>query len=101
MALQETPRKRKKYIAVGGQLDLYRKPDTLRPYRLYNAKANVQIKHRYYSSQRHAEWGVLKELKWLPVGTVIDVIDVRVGHLLCTYQHVMENGKHGIRYQDF
>jgi hypothetical protein len=57
-----------------------------RPFRLWNAKENVEFRWRYYSDWHRAVNGAFVELKWADIGTVIHVIDVRFGRFLGEYK---------------
>jgi hypothetical protein len=61
-------------------------PDAARPYRLYNGTLNRWFLWYYYvhkvQAMRMAHWIA----KWLPVGEVIEVIDVRDGRLHGAYK---------------
>jgi hypothetical protein len=73
--------------SAAGRPDPYgdRKPDTSRPFRLYDAKANRFLRWRCYASKRNAHNGALVEVRWSK-GEVIEVIDVRYGRWLATYR---------------
>jgi len=57
---------------------------TRRPFRLWSGKA--ELRWRYYADWRRAVNAAFIELKWSPVGTVIEVIDIRFGKLLGQYR---------------
>lgn len=64
-----------------------RKPDTARPYRLYDAQAVPPkfMPYRNYSIKVNAHNGALIEARWNK-GRVVEVIDVRTGRWLGTYK---------------
>jgi len=61
-------------------------PDTLRPFRLWNANEKEFARWRYYSDARRAHMGALIEARWAKVGTVIEVVDVSVGKMIGSYR---------------
>lgn len=61
--------------------------ETVRPYRIRNAKTQKQLPGRAYKHLRHAHNGALIEARWAPLGTALEVIDARHEQLLGQYAH--------------
>ena len=59
--------------------------DPKRPYRLWNANKNENMRWRYYSDKRRAHQGALMETNWGTVGMCIHVFDARNGNWLGEY----------------
>ena len=57
-----------------------------RPYRLWNANAKHDVRHRCYGIKRNALDGALLEVRWGKVGVVLEVYDCRTGALLGQYK---------------
>jgi hypothetical protein len=64
---------------------------TKRPFRLYNPKTKTAYRWRYYTEWRRAVNATFIELKWAAVGTVIEVIDIRIGKLLGQYKRTVNS----------
>lgn len=65
--------------------EIVRQPDSLRPFRLWDAKARTALRWRYYADKRRAHIGALIEARWAAIGTSVEVIDIRNGKLLGQY----------------
>jgi len=50
--------------------------ETVRPFRLWDAKESSWLPHRFYSDLHRAHIGALIEARWAKIGTCIEVIDV-------------------------
>jgi hypothetical protein len=61
-------------------------PDTKRPYRLWDAVDNIQVRWRCYAYPRNAHLGALIEARWGKPGHTIEVLDIRTGALLGQYK---------------
>jgi hypothetical protein len=59
--------------------------ESVRPFRLWDAKQKQQLRWRYYSDRKHAHIGALIEVRWSEIGTTIEVFDTRTGRLLGQY----------------
>ena len=59
--------------------------DTVRPFRLWDPKLKQQYQWRNYAHKRNAHIGALIEARWAPIGTTIEVFDMRTGRLLGQY----------------
>jgi len=64
---------------------------TKRPFRLWLPALNCEVRWRYYADWRRAVNAAFIELKWSPVGTVIEVIDIRYGRLLGQYKRTVNS----------
>jgi hypothetical protein len=53
--------------------------ETVRPYRLWNAKENKQLRWRYYQILTNAHNAALLECRMAKVGTVIHVFNATTG----------------------
>lgn len=62
-----------------------RHEETVRPYRLWDAKARAQVRYRYYSDLKRAHMGALIETRWAQVGTTIEVFNAHSARLLGQY----------------
>ena len=60
--------------------------ETSRPYRLWDPKAGVYLRWRYYKFPRNAHLGALIEARWAKPGFVVEVVDVRNSNLLGQYK---------------
>ena len=60
-------------------------PDSVRPFRLWDANAKAQLRLRYYADKRRAHNAALVETRWAAVGVTIEVFDVRTAKLLGQY----------------
>lgn len=56
-----------------------------RPYHLWNAKTNKRLPSKFYSDPKRAHWAALKEMRWSPVGTTLEVLNVVRGQELGQY----------------
>ena len=65
--------------------EMIRQPDSLRPFRLWDANARTALRWRYYADKRRAHIGALIEARWAAVGVSIEVFDIRNGKLLGQY----------------
>lgn len=59
--------------------------ETVRPYRLWDAKLKQWTRWRCYLYPRKAHIAAWIETRWGKVGDVIEVVDIRVGALLGQY----------------
>ena len=59
--------------------------ESVRPFRLWDAKEKQQMQWRYYSNKRNAHVGALIEARWAEIGKTIEVFDIRTGRLLGQY----------------
>lgn len=60
--------------------------ESQRPFRLWDARKKVDVRWRYYASERSAHTGALIELWWYGhLGDSYEVYDIRTGRLLGTY----------------
>jgi hypothetical protein len=59
--------------------------DGRRPYRLWDAKEQEQLRWRYYSDPKRAHTAALIECRWATVGTTIEVINNDSGRMLGQY----------------
>lgn len=59
---------------------------TVRPYRLWDAKAKAPVRYRYYSDPKRAHMGALVEARWAKIGAVIEVYNALNGRLLGQYR---------------
>jgi hypothetical protein len=66
-------------------IEIVRQPDSVRPFRLWDAKAKKALRWRCYSDKRRAHIGALIEARWSMIGTVVEVFDIRNGKLLGQY----------------
>jgi len=62
--------------------------DTVRPIRFWNASAGHLVLHRYYEVENlRAHLGLYIETRRADLGTVIEMIDVTRGKVLCMNKH--------------
>lgn len=55
--------------------------DAVRPYRFYNASIKKWVAYRYYTHKINAMNQALILCKWMPIDSVLEVVDVRNGRL--------------------
>lgn len=60
--------------------------ETVRPFRIYDAKKQEFLPHRCYSDARRASIGALIQVRWADVGSVYEVLDVHKGRLFGQYK---------------
>lgn len=60
--------------------------ETVRPYRLYNAKTKKLIPYRHYKYPINGHKAAVLECGWAPIGTVIELIDYSKGALLGVFR---------------
>jgi hypothetical protein len=75
---------------MSAALKLVPRQDVRRPYRLLDATTNTYLPHRCYSIRLNAHKAALWEATISKVGTVIEVNDVSLGHLLGTYHQDLD-----------
>jgi len=68
-----------------------RNKDTVRPFRLWDAKAKKQMPHRFYLDLRRAHMGALIEARWAEVGVCIEVFDITKGKLRGQYTRTRDS----------
>jgi sarcosine oxidase delta subunit len=68
-----------------------RKKETVRPYRLWDAKTKKLMPWRNYMILRHAHMGALVESRWSEVGKCIEVFDIRNGKLKGQYTRTLSS----------
>lgn len=66
-------------------IEIPQQPDSVRPFRLWDANKGVQLRWRYYTDKRRAHIGALVEARWAAVGVTVEVFDIRNGKLLGQY----------------
>jgi hypothetical protein len=59
--------------------------DPARPFHLWDAVAQEQLRWRCYSDKRRAAMSAMIEARYAKVGTTIEVIDVRTARMLGQY----------------
>lgn len=62
-----------------------------RPFRLWDSKKKAEYRWRYYSNWKRAVNAAFIELKWADIGTVIEVIDIRIGKLIGQYKRTVNS----------
>ena len=62
-----------------------KKPETVRPFRLWDAKHKRNVPHRCYMHLRNAHNGALLEVRWSVVAASIEVYDIRTAALHGVY----------------
>lgn len=82
---------RLKLVASSEVTPYPRSRDTLRPFRLWDARARAPLRWRYYKHKAHAHNGALVEARWAKVGTTIEVVDVRYGRMLGQYTRTVDS----------
>jgi hypothetical protein len=65
--------------------EIVTQPTSVRPFRLWDATAQAQMRWRYYADKTRAHNAALIEARWAKVGVSIEVFDVRNGKLLGQY----------------
>lgn len=61
------------------------RPNTVRPFRLWDTKLKRNVPRRYYATERRALDSALVLIRWSHVGESIDVYDARVSNWIATY----------------
>ena len=73
---------------------IIQQPDSVRPFRLWDATARAQMRWRYYADKHRAHNAALLEMhlpsdeiaaRWSKVSVTIEVFDIRNGKLLGQY----------------
>ena len=64
--------------------------DPKRPYRLWNATENANMRWRCYSDKKRAHQGALLEANWGVVGLCIHVFDARDARWLGEYKRTLK-----------
>lgn len=59
--------------------------DTLRPFRLWDAKAKKQLQWRNYAFVWSALDGAWKEMQWVKINTTIEVYDTTTGNHIASF----------------
>ncbi len=65
--------------------DREQRGEATQPFRLWDAKNRIDMRWRYYTTEKRAKNGALLEVRWLQVGASIEVYDVRTGRLCGQY----------------
>ena len=64
---------------------IIQQPDSVRPFRLWDATARAQMRWRYYADKHRAHNAALIAARWSKVSVTIEVFDIRNGKLLGQY----------------
>lgn len=70
-------------------------PDTARPFRWWNAVEKEEVAHRYYKKELRSLEMCAMALLFARVGTVYEVMDIRVGRHVATFRVTV----HGTIYE--
>jgi hypothetical protein len=72
-------------------MDYQLNEDSSRPFRIWNARLKKPVPWRCYKYWKRAILGTLMELKWAPIGTVLEVVDIRTGKLIGQYTRTINS----------
>ena len=75
--------------------DTKKRGQAVRPYRLWDEGKRKSLGHRCFSSERNAHLGVVKEMVYAPIGSLIQIYDARSGRDLGTYRKVISKDPKG------
>jgi hypothetical protein len=59
--------------------------DTVRPFRIWDAKKKANVPHRCYATERAAMISALILTRWAKVGETLEVHDISTGRLIGQY----------------
>jgi len=90
------PPKESNVIPHPSQSKYEKNDESVRFYRLWNARAKTLIQYRNYSIKENAHWGALKELRWASIGDSIEIINIHTGKLISQYTRKLN----GIEFYD-
>ena len=65
--------------------------EAMRPFRLWDAVNRKNLRWRNYADKTRAHMGALIEVRWLPIGSSIEVYDCRTGMLLGQYTRSVDS----------
>jgi len=70
--------------------------ESIRFYRLYNARTKKFLPWRCYSIKAHAHLGAMMELRWAAVGEIIEVVDFHRAKSIAQYKRELN----GLAFHD-
>lgn len=74
------------HLRLVSPLEAPRNKSASRPYRIWDSKAKVAVRYRYYAEEIRAHNAALTLVRWEQVSTTYEVIDIRTGACFAVYK---------------